>query len=105
MAVVYGLSCPAACGIFPDQGLNPCLLHWQGDSLPLSLQRSPVFISNRMIFTDREHIYTNALGGFSIIFKSVNRLEAGKIEKQETVSSYTILIAGREALVFLGNWD
>ena len=23
-------------GIFPTQGLNPCLLHWQGDSLPLS---------------------------------------------------------------------
>ena len=59
-----------------------------------------------MIFTDIEHIYTNALGGFSIIFKSVNRLEASKIEKQETVSSYNVLIAGREALVFfLGNWD
>ena len=26
--VVHGLSCSAACGIFPDQGLNPCLLHW-----------------------------------------------------------------------------
>ena len=23
-------------GIFPTQGLNPCLLHWQTDSLPLS---------------------------------------------------------------------
>ena len=23
-------------GIFPAQGLNPCLLHWQVDSLPLS---------------------------------------------------------------------
>jgi len=28
------------CGIFPDQGLNPCLLHWQVDSLPLSQQGS-----------------------------------------------------------------
>ena len=27
--------------IFPDQGLNPCLLHWEGDSLPLSHQGSP----------------------------------------------------------------
>ena len=25
--VVHGLSCPVACGIFPDQGLNPCSLH------------------------------------------------------------------------------
>ena len=24
--VVYGLSCPAGCGIFPDQELNPCPL-------------------------------------------------------------------------------
>ena len=31
-------SCSAACGIFLDQGLNPCLLHWQADSLPLSHQ-------------------------------------------------------------------
>ena len=26
-AAVHVLSCSAACGIFPDQGLNPCLLH------------------------------------------------------------------------------
>ena len=32
------------CGIFPDQGSNPCLLHWQADSLPLSHQRSPVLL-------------------------------------------------------------
>ena len=27
VVVAHGLSCPAACGIFPDQGSNPCLLH------------------------------------------------------------------------------
>ena len=27
-------------GIFPTQGLNLCLLHWQADSLPLSHQGS-----------------------------------------------------------------
>jgi len=36
------LSCPAACGIFLDQELNPCLLSWQADSLPLDHQGSPV---------------------------------------------------------------
>ena len=41
VVVVHGLSCPMACGIFWDQGLNPDLLHWQADSLPLSHQRSP----------------------------------------------------------------
>ena len=29
VVVVWGLSCPAACEIFPDQGLNLCPLHWQ----------------------------------------------------------------------------
>ena len=32
VVVVHGLSCSAACGIFPDWGLNPCPLHWQADS-------------------------------------------------------------------------
>ena len=29
------------CGISPDQGSNPCLLHWQAHSLPLGYQGSP----------------------------------------------------------------
>ena len=41
VAVAHGLSCSGACGIFLAQGSNPCLLHRQADSLPLSLQRSP----------------------------------------------------------------
>ena len=32
VVVAHGLSCSAACGIFPDQGTNPCPLHWQADS-------------------------------------------------------------------------
>ena len=28
----HGLSCIMACGIFQDQGLNSCSLHWQVDS-------------------------------------------------------------------------
>ena len=39
--VVHGLSCSKMCGIFPDQGSNLCLLHWQVDSLPLSHQGRP----------------------------------------------------------------
>ena len=33
--VAHGPSCSAACGIFPDQGSNPCPPHWQADSQPL----------------------------------------------------------------------
>ena len=30
--VALGLSCSAACGIFPDEGLNACPLHGKADS-------------------------------------------------------------------------
>ena len=30
--MAHELSCCTACGIFPDQGSNPCPLHWQADS-------------------------------------------------------------------------
>ena len=32
VVAVHGLSCSATCGIFPEQGLNPCPLQWQADS-------------------------------------------------------------------------
>ena len=42
VVVAHGPSCSVACGIFPDQGSNPCPLHWQGDSQPLCHQGSPL---------------------------------------------------------------
>ena len=41
VVVAHGPSCSAARGIVPDQGLNPCPLHWQADSQPLRHQGSP----------------------------------------------------------------
>ena len=41
VATVQGLSCSEECRICPEQGWNPCPLHWQVDSLPLSHQGSP----------------------------------------------------------------
>ena len=41
--VDHGPSRSAACGILPDQGSNPCPLHWQADSQPLRHQGSPYF--------------------------------------------------------------
>ena len=43
VAVAHGPSRSAACGIFPDQGSNPCPLHWQADSQPLRHQGSPTY--------------------------------------------------------------
>ena len=41
VVVAHGPSCSVACGIFPDQGSNPCPQHWQADSQPLRHQGSP----------------------------------------------------------------
>ena len=53
VVVAHGPSCSAACGIFPDQGTNPCPLHRQADSQPLRHQGGPsllVFILFLFIF-------------------------------------------------------
>ena len=42
VVVAHGPSCSVACGIFLDQGSNPCPLHWQADSQPLHHQGSPL---------------------------------------------------------------
>ena len=41
VVVAHGPSCSTARGILPDQGPNPCPLHWQADSQPLRHQGSP----------------------------------------------------------------
>ena len=41
LAVALWLSYSKPCGIFPDQGSNPCPLHWQVDSYTLHHQGSP----------------------------------------------------------------
>ena len=41
VVVEHGFNCTAACGVFPDQKVNPCFLHWQMVSLSLIHQGSP----------------------------------------------------------------
>ena len=57
--VAHGLSCSAACGIFPDQGSNPCPLHWQADSKPLRHQGSPLQFFNMGVTLIDLHILKN----------------------------------------------
>ena len=54
-----GLSCSTACGIFPDQGSNPCPLHWQADSSPLCHQGSPRKVLNSGILLMDELCFSN----------------------------------------------
>ena len=58
---MLGLSCPKARGIFPDQGSNPCLLHWQVDSVPLSHQGSPLFLKIIFISAPPKSVYSTWL--------------------------------------------
>ena len=48
--VAHGPSCSAARGILPDQGSNPCPLHWQADSQPLCHQGSPINFPNFLFY-------------------------------------------------------
>ena len=52
-----------ACGIFLDQGLNPCLLHWQADSFPLSRQGSPVSFNLILLISPSPHCPLDFPGG------------------------------------------
>ena len=49
VVVAYGLMCPSARGISPDQGSNRCPLHWQVDSYPLDHLGSSVGFSSEIL--------------------------------------------------------
>ena len=49
--MTHGPSRSAACGILPDQGSNPCPLHWQADSQPLRHQGSPQMTLLQALFS------------------------------------------------------
>ena len=73
--VAHGPSCSTACGIFPDQGSNPCLLHWQADSQPLRHQGSPsLFLFKSILFLFCGYTILNSLRvltGVYVIFNSL----------------------------------
>ena len=47
-------------GIFPDQGSNLCLLHWQVESLPLSHQGSPISPSRHSLITSLIELFLHS---------------------------------------------
>ena len=48
VVVAHGPGCSMACGIFPDQGLNLCPLHWQVNAYALYYQCVCVLSSVRL---------------------------------------------------------
>ena len=71
--MVHGLRCSTACGIVPDQGSNPCPLHWQADSQPLRHQGSPLLcfmVHNSRALTEYfKYPATSKLKKFYFIFQ------------------------------------
>ena len=68
--VAHGPSCSVACGIFPDQGSNPCPLHWQADSQPLHHQGSPIAALYQVLKSDSVrplNLFKNILFGYIFI--------------------------------------
>ena len=79
VVVAHGPSCSAACGIFPDQGSNPCPLHRQADSQPLRHQGSPFFFFNiyllfrlQWVLVVVRKIFIIILFYFILFFKLIN---------------------------------
>ena len=62
IVVAHRLRCSMACGIFPDQRLNPHLLHWQVDALPLSHQGSP---TQSLLCTFQQNLKKTELSTFT----------------------------------------
>ena len=72
---MHRLSCSAACRIFPDQGSNPCLLHWQTNSLPWATREAldHFLLKCRACVLDIIGICKNYEDVTKIIVKSNNR--------------------------------
>ena len=68
--VAHGPSRSAACGILPDQGSNPCPLHWQADSQPLRHQGSP--LSTFALLLGMENRFENDNDCLMMNFKNKN---------------------------------
>ena len=80
VVVARGLSCPVAYGIFPDQGVNPCPLHWQVDSYSLNHQGSPRVTLKKVFFFLRGSQH-RSLGTYSVPDPI---LEAGNAARNKT---------------------
>ena len=66
-SVAHGLRISVACGIYPDEGSNLCLLHWQVDSLPLSHQGRPGFLFLDFHLSLEEALFQAPDGGEEMI--------------------------------------
>ena len=87
VVVAHGPSCPAACGILPDQGSNPCPLHWQADSQPLRHQGSPKGTFCRELFVISQSSEDSNIE--MVGFQGGKRNDIGEFEQFEQINVKT----------------
>ena len=93
VVAAHGLSCSMACGIFLNQGSNPCPLHWQADSWSLDQGSSVTVLKSLFSPNSRDNCSTVAFESIRLgvlkLFKSFDRLPKYQILlKVLLISSY-----------------
>ena len=78
VVVAHRPSCSTACEILPDQGSNPCPLHWQADSQLLHHQGSPLQVLRRTQSPGRKGCKATSVG-------QTDPLEANSLTKVSIV--------------------
>ena len=81
-ALGHGLCCSKACGIFLDQRLNLCLLHWQGDSLSLSIMEG----QDKILYAHVKHFFS--LQEYSWFTMSCQCLQYSKVTQLYTLHTF-----------------
>ena len=101
--VAHGPSCSAACGILPDQGSNPCPLHWQADSQPLSHQGRPGHTFSNLPPQEFSLQVERILALFCI-FKTLRQRErqreGGRVSQATRAGRHLLRISQTQPLIF-----
>ena len=94
-------SCSMVCGIFPDQGSNPCPLHWQADSQPLCHKGSPntVFSGEMLAAFSSKPMTKQACPPSPVLFNIFLELSASAIRLER--EHKTIKVGGEGVVVLL----
>ena len=102
VVVAHGPSCSTACGIFPDQGSNPCSLNWQADSQPLRHQGSPIpfFMCIYLYVGICLCVYVSMLGVYPSIYTCI----CVSVSCQFVSSFYACLYLSIYVSIYLSNY-
>ena len=69
--VVHGLRCSSACGIFPDQGSNPCPLHCRWIIIHCTIREVPYILFYVCCASSRTHIPQNTRVGCHFLLQGI----------------------------------